>query len=870
MKKQKATSAGAWPVLKTYDADHLAKIALPLGGIGTGTVSLGGRGDLRDWELTNTPHKGFVPGDGFHARPSALLWCRVGHQPPVLRLLEGPLTAAEYQGARGSEAPSHGLPRFAQATFAAAYPLGQVRLADSAVPLKVTVRAFNPLVPGDVAASSWPLASLAYRLENRSRETVTAAVCLSLPNFIGGSAGETVPPKGNYNRYRVGEHAHGVFLASRGVPRYHSGWGTLALTTTARVGVSYRTGWADRSWGDSLLEFWDDFTADGVLENHPTKAAVPVASLAVKVTLRPGDTCEIPFLLTWHFPNRLSWHAKDAMPCNAEEDGCAVPPENLVGNYYTTQFRDAWDVAQQAWRELPGLEQRTVAFVRALTKSDAPLPIKEAALFNLSTLRSQTCFRTADGRFYGWEGCDDRAGCCHGSCTHVWNYEQGLGFTFGELSRSLAEVAFAYGTDDRGKMRFRIDLPLDRPPKSFAAAADGQMGAIMRFYRDWQLSGDEAFLKTHWPKVRKALEFCWLPKGWDANQDGVMEGCQHNTMDVEYYGPNPQMGTWYLGALRACEEMARYLGESEFASKCRKLFKSGSQWIDANLFNGEYYEHHVVPPMKAENVAKELISGMGARNLRDPELQLGSGCLVDQLVGQYFADACGLGYLLKPAHIRQTLRSIKRYNWRKEFYTHFNHLRSFVLGDESALLMATYPRGRRPARPFPYYNEVMTGFEYTAAAHMLREGLTDDGLECIAAIRDRYDGKKRSPFDEAECGHHYARGLASWATYLFWTGFQYSSVTGTMSFFAAPKAVKWFWSTGSAWGMCRQQFRPGKIRVTLQIEQGSLHLAALSLSGLGTVTCPPTTLQAGQRKTFTFTRPSTKINQGIRTENVKR
>lgn len=838
-----------WPVLRRYEGRQLDKIAMPLGGIGTGTLSLGGRGDLRDWEVMNTPRKGFVPGGGlgFHPRPSAVLWCQAAKGVPVARLLEGPLGEHQCEGMWGSTAPNHGLPRFARATFNTAYPLAEIELADRQVPVRVALRAFNPFVPGDVPASSWPMASLCYRLENPTRHKVKAAICVSLPNFIGVT--ETGKPCGNRNRYREGRHCRGVVLESRGVPRQHSGWGTLALTTSARAGASYRTGWADLSWGDSLLEFWEDFGGDGMVEERWSKAEQPMASLAVRVTLQPGETREIPFLLTWHFPNRLAWKGKDPQCCGKEFD-----QPDWVGNHYTTCFRDAWGVATRAWPELPGLERRTVEFVRAFCASDAPAEIKEAALFNLSTLRSQTCFRTADGRFFGWEGCGDSAGCCQGSCTHVWNYEQGLGFMFGELSRSLAETAFGHCTDERGRMRFRVDLPLDRKPKFQTAAADGQMGAIMRFYRDWQLSGDETFLQTHWPKVRKALEFCWIKNGWDGDQDGVMEGCQHNTMDVEYYGPNPQMGTWYLGALRACEEMARYLGEGGFADKCRRLFEAGSRWMDAHLFNGEYYEHHIVPARSAANVAPELILGMGAKDFRNPELQLGAGCLIDQLVGQYFAHVCGLGYLLKPANVRRALRSIKRYNWRNGFRTHFNHLRSFAMDDESGLLMATYPRGRRPRRPFPYCNEVMTGYEYTAAAHMVREGMRTGGRECISAIRARYDGLKRNPFNEAECGYHYARALASWAAYLFWNGFRYSAVSGAMEFAASAKPATWFWSTGQAWGTCRQRSRSGGIQVTLEVKEGRLRLRQLRLIDTRVVQLTPMVLKAGQSLTIVISR----------------
>ncbi len=405
-----------------------------------------------------------------------------------------------------------------------------------------------------------------------------------------------------------------------------------------------------------------------------------------------------------------------------------------------------------------------------------PDVVKEASLYNVSTLRTQTCFRTEDGRFYGWEGCSDQIGCCLGSCTHVWNYEQATAFLFGDLARSMREVEFRHATREDGHMSFRVDLPLGRVTDWGLAATDGQMGCLMKLYRDWQLSGDDDILRALWPKARKALEFCWIPGGWDADRDGVMEGCQHNTMDVEYYGPNPQMGSWYLGALQASEEIASYLGEEDFAHTCRDLFERGSRWMDANLFNGEYYEHEVWPPIDVSAVAPGLRhETMGARNLADPELQLGPGCLVDQLVGQYMAHVCGLGYLLERHHVCRTLESVMKYNFKERvFFGHFNHMRTFALNDESALLMATYPHGRRPKRPFPYYNEVMTGFEYTAASHMLYEGQRENGLKCIRAIRDRYDGKKRSPFDEAECGHHYARAMASWAAVLALTGFRYS------------------------------------------------------------------------------------------------
>jgi non-lysosomal glucosylceramidase len=367
------------------------------------------------------------------------------------------------------------------------------------------------------------------------------------------------------------------------------------------------------------------------------------------------------------------------------------------------------------------------------------------------------------------------------------------------------------------------------------AAADGQMGCLMKLYRDWQLSGDETLLLELWPKAKKALEFCWIPGGWDADQDGVMEGCQHNTMDVEYYGPNPQMGIWYLGALRAMQEIARHLGEMDFASHCNNLFENGKKWIDSHLFNGEYYEHEIRPPANAEAIAGGLRIGAGATNLDDPELQLGAGCLVDQLVGQYMAHVCGLGYMVDADHIQQTLQSLMRYNFHEDFYGHFNQMRSYVLNDEAGLVMASYPHGQRPKRPFPYYNEVMTGFEYCAGVHMLYEGEYENGLKVIQSIRNRYDGLKRSPFDEAECGHHYARAMASWAAVLALTGFHYSAVEKSMTFAPMQHAGQWFWSTGDAWGICHQNPQKSGVEINIEVKAGQISLQKLTLGGFGSL-----------------------------------
>jgi uncharacterized protein (DUF608 family) len=800
-----------WPVLKHYDEHHISKVAMPVGGIGTGTVSINGRGSLVDWEIMNRPGKGFSTVTPGNDAPFFAIHIQDGEKSYTKGLM-GPLLDHEYEHMEGRPVDHHGIPRFEKANFDAAYPFGVVNLSDNELPVEVKIKTFNPLIPGDADASGIPIAILRYEVSNKTDKPITVSVCGSIRNFIGKDGSKFhYDWKGdkifegavkNTNEFRSDANFRGIFFQPGEVDKADPAWGTIALTTDAASGISYRTSSVRNDWSNSVLDFWDDFSDDGKLTEKTEQADNdPMSSLAVQQEIPANGTHVFQFFLTWHFPNRMAW-AKE-----------------VVGNYYTTQYTDAWDVIAKTYPDLNKLEQKTLDFVNAFIYSDLPEVVKEAALFNLSTLRSQTVFRIKSGHMMGWEGCMDVNGSCAGSCTHVWNYEQATAFLFGDLAITMRDVEFNFATRKDGGMAFRAALPLITD-QTGGTAADGQMGTIMKMYRDWQLSGDTEFLKKSWPNVKNALSFAWLENSWDANTDGVMEGSQHNTMDVNYSGPNPQMQFWYLGALKAAEKMAVALNDTEFAEKCAKIYQSGSKWTDENLFNGEYYEHMVLDPK-----TKEIITDYSSPNM--PSYQLAKGCLVDQLVGQYMAHICGLGYLAPEEHIKTTLQSILKYNYRESMAGHFNNMRSYALGNESALLMASWPKGR-PKVPFPYFSEVMTGFEYTAAVGMIYEGMEQEGLEVIRNIRARYDGAKRSPFNEAECGHHYARAMASWASVIALSGFQYSAIDKSMTFTSTPGT--YFWSNGSAWGTCKVS----ENKAELHVLSGEVELGRFTLVGVGT------------------------------------
>lgn len=798
---------------RVFTGSHRQMVAFPLGGIGAGSISLGGRGQLCEWWIFNRPDKGNSPEYAF---PS--IWAEAAGQKPMARVLEARFMPP-YEGPSGlGSANVPGLPRLASSTFTGEFPLALVEFEDAALPVRVKLEAFTPFIPLDADDSGLPVAILRYRVSNPGAAKATVSIAWSIQNPVGEA--------GRANEYRKGEHLEGLLMRNPFLAASDPLAGSFALALVdpgADGAVTYLKGWPSRQWWEGPLLYWDDFSADGKL-NSQSPVATPIGSLCLQREIPAGAEREYTFLLAWQFPNRTAKRSGWTAPKGHEND--------VIGNHYCTRFADAWKAADYAAARLPDLEARTRAFAAAMRESTLPGAVKDAATANLSALITPTSFRTADGGFHGFEGCNEQSGCCFGSCTHVWNYEHALAHLFPNLSRSLRERQFGFLTDPDGRMDFRELLPGSIERWGFAAA-DGQMGVIIKLYLDWRLSGDLDWLKTQWPGARRALEFAWIAGGWDANRDGVMEGVQHNTYDVEFVGPNPLCGIWYLGALRAGEEMARALDDSASADEYHRLFEQGSRWIDANLFNGEYYIQKT-GSISADQVAKGLRVGMGAADLEHPTFQLGDGCLVDQLVGQYAANVAGLGPLLDRDHVRTGLKSIYKYNYKRSLAEHETVQRTFALNDEAGLVICDYSRGKRPETPFPYFGELMTGFEYSAGALMLYEGMIPEGLEVIESIRRRYDGEKRNPWDEAECGYYYARPMASWSALLALSGFQYDGVAESVT--ARPRIhpdkFSCLWSAPSGWGTFAQSINSRAVTFSMAVKEGELRCRSVTLAAL--------------------------------------
>ena len=733
--------------LRTYTNQH-TEVAFPLGGIGTGTVSIGPTGRLRDWEIFNHPSKGVRLPHVFGA-----IRCEDSAGDTVTRVLEGE-PAPPFTHPTGIVSPSSnlGLPRFSHSEFVGQYPVATIELLDENVPLDVTMRAFTPFIPLNPEDSGIPTACFEYELHNPTANEVTASAVWSMPNVIGylGTPPEGKPfmnlpgVGGNINRPLDEPGLAGISFSSEHVDSDDLEYGTMAmwLQDVSSDSLFRRTSWERTDWWDGYQTMWDEYRETGTLSENayeePTEeGSTDVGSIGTRFTVDPGETHEIRHGIGWHVPNRpQGWDWSETAP--------------TVQNQYATRFDSAEDVARYVTREYGRLRRRTWDFVDAFFGSTVPPAILDAVSSQIATIRSNTCVWLEDGSFLTYEGCGEQRAYSGGSCTHVHNYVQTLSRLFPTLDLRVLEVDFHHSMRDSGEILYRTPLPLGELSGPFAeipTAADSQFGAILRVYRHWKQTGDDDMLAEFWPRLTDAMRF-GIDR-WDPDGEGVLSGEQFNTFDIWFDGVTSLTTTWYLTVLKAMAEMAAFL-DDDHDRPYRALLERGNATVESQLWNGTHY--------------------VQTDHDTDRRHQYGQGCLTDQIVGEWYAEVLELDPILDPERVRNALDTIYTENFRDTFRDHHNCQRVFAMSDDRGVVLCSWPNGDRPSRPFPYSDEVWPGSEYQLAAHLMAHGMIDAGVEIVRAVRDRHDGIKRNPWDEFENGHHYLRSLSNWSVYEAYCG----------------------------------------------------------------------------------------------------
>lgn len=530
-----------------------------------------------------------------------------------------------------------------------------------------------------------------------------------------------------------------------------------------------------------------------------------------------------------------SWGDWQVVDSSEEEKQFLADEGDVEATYrpwYSERFKSLnevigyWD-ANQAM-----LEKNSRLFSDAFYSSSLPAEVLEAVATNLTILKSPTVLRQWDGRFWAWEGCQDSFGSCHGSCTHVWNYAQALPHLFPSLERTLRETEFRVSQNTEGHQNFRVNLPISAPPHNFHAAADGQLGGIMKVYREWRISGDTQWMKDLFPAVKKSLDYCI--RTWDPLHKGYLEEPHHNTYDIEFWGPDGMCTSFYLGALTAFIEMGKELKQP--VKEYTALLSKGKKYMETALFDGEYFIQKIQwEGLQAPNPVDVMSFGgsysdEALKLLKEegPKYQYGTGCLSDGILGMWMASVCGLDEVLDNEKVRSHLVAVHKYNLKHDLVDHFNPQRPvYACGKDGGLLLCTWPKGGMLSLPFVYSNEVWTGIEYQVASHLMMKGEVEKGLDIVRECRERYDGRVRNPFNEIECGHWYARAMASYGMLQGLTGVRYDAVDKTMYINSKIGDFKSFISTDTGFGTI--EWKAGK--PVLNVVYGNIDVKRYNVSG---------------------------------------
>ncbi|MBI5095020.1 MAG: glucosylceramidase [Candidatus Hydrogenedentes bacterium] len=817
-----------------YKDERLEAISIPIGGIGAGCIQMDGAAKRTIWQIFNNHRLVSVPDSFFAIRVKG------SDSAPKVRALQ--------------TEPVGPFPAMKQLTFQGEYPFGQYTFRDPSLPVGVRLEAFSPLVPVDLKNSAIPCAVFRVTVTNRSGRSADVSLLAAQQNAAGYTAAEQITGRaskdygGNVNRI-LRENATAILHMSSNGPKDAAGYGDMALTVSSGSDVAgcALDGAANWDTQESLLaNFAKDGAVSGPNESGPSPQGQTIdGALSARFSLAPGAERTVTFLLTWCFPNAThgenGWGGK--------------------GNMYTNWWPNALESARDVQRRLPELTELTRRYHDTLYASNLPRWLVDRVSSQVAILRSRTCFWTKEGYFGAWEGCGAATGCCFGNCDHVWHYAQAPARLFPELGRLMRDQDFAHQSPGGG-------LAHRQAPK-IEPATDGQFGAILGAYREYLMSSDRVWLDKKWPAIKAALEFAVAT--WDKDEDGVLSGKQWNTLDDALGGSTSWMGTLYLASLAACEKLANVQGDAAATQRYARIRQSGQTLQDQTLFNGEYYIQ--IPDS-------------------EPRKDYGPGCHIDQLLGQWWAHQVGLGWLYPRDHTRTALASLLKYNLRPAFYGIQQVPRQFVADADGGMQMITWPHGGRPAPDHCIYygDEVMSGFEYSAAAEMIHAGLLKEGFAVVRAISDRYDGRLRTrltagdtaswgysgnPFGDDECGKFYGRAMSAWSLLIACQGFVYDGPNGMIGFHPVwrPEDHASFFTVAEGWGLFTQTRTARQQTGRLEIRRGQLRLNSVVLDlpekktpGQVTVTLGGRTLESSistEGTTLTVSFPSqVALNEG--------
>ena len=809
---------------KEYKGEFLNRIAFPIGGMGAGMFCLEGTGAISNMSVRHQPN--------IFNEPCMFAAIHVKGYDKGSKVLEGPVPDRKKFGgpesALGGPLTSWGLPRFEDASFSSRFPFASIRLSDKDIPLNVELKGWSPFIPTDQDNSSLPVGALEYVFTNTSDQDVEAIFSYNTRNFMAmHGAPRTIRAMKN-----------GFILSQNASDNEKHLKGDFAIYTNTDA-TKVNCCWFRGGWWDPLTMAWNAIADGKIVENAPVKEEAPGASLYVPFKVKAGETYSVRLQMAWYVPDSNMRIGADAVSEDDKSSECPIVEKVETPQYYrpwySSRFADINEVSEYWLSKYDELKQKTELFTNTFYNTTLQAEVIDAVSSNLSILKSPTVMRQHDGRLWNFEGCGDTWGSCHGSCTHVWNYAQAIPHLFPAMERTLRESEFFISQNKEGHQMFRANIPIRAVKHDFHAAADGQLGGIIKIYRDWRISGDTDWLRMMYPQVKNSLDYCI--NTWDPRRTGALEEPHHNTYDIEFWGADGMCTSFYAAALQSFIQLGKALNEN--VSEYESLLAKSKDYMETKLYDGEYFIQNI----QWENLKSPDPIAIAEKNWNSdyseearailikegPKYQYGKGCLSDGIIGCWMSLVAGLDEPIDTAKVKSHLNSIYKYNLRKDLSDHANPQRpTYGLGKDGGVLLCTWPKGGKLSLPFVYSDEVWTGIEYQVASHLIFEGEVEKGLDIVRTVRERYDGKVRNPFNEYECGGWYARALSSYSLLQALTGLRYDAVDHTLYIDSRiGNSFKTFLSTNTGFGTVEmQQGKP-----IINVVYGSLDIQSCVVSG---------------------------------------
>ena len=425
------------------------------------------------------------------------------------------------------------------------------------------------------------------------------------------------------------------------------------------------------------------------------------AAVGRAFTLKPGEEKTVSFALSWRFPNANYITRFGRRPGSPDI------------NHYATLWPTAVDAAGSVAVREKELHATTQTWVDTWYDSTLPYWFLERTFVTLNCMQTQVAERLAgqDGMY----NLDEGVNCCPGNCTHVWQYAQGLARIFPVIERECRnQVEYGKGfKKGEGSINFRHSI------QPFKTAIDGNCGTILRVLRESQMTTDYRFLESIWERVKLSMDY--VIKAWDPDEDGLLEGAQHNTLDEPWFGQVHWLINLYHAALKASAVMARRMNQPAVARRYEAIVAKGAPAMVDLLWNEEF-GYFIHKPGPADNEKH------GSTN----------GCHIDQVFGDSWAWNVGI---------------------------------------------------------------------------------------------DRILPQDRNPYNEIECSDHYARAMASYGAFMAVCGYQYDGPEGKLAF--GPRMqqddFRAAFTTAEGWGRFSQTVKGGRQDNSIELRYGKLHLKELAL-----------------------------------------